>query len=147
VRGSSVSRAEYKTGSRNQGPLDQYVLIRLSPTSKSDEAQISPQATANDNRKVATYLWRIAQSKLNAVNVLLNTFTSGLSRSMGGLVIYAQRSRRTSLREPVNRDPSQDLIVSPWITIGPVVKFFIDPGEQGYRAVGKRISNSLWLST
>ncbi len=39
-------------------------------------------------------------------------------------------------REPVDRDPSQDLVVGPGVLVGPVVEFFVDPGEQGDWTVG-----------
>jgi hypothetical protein len=46
-------------------------------------------ARASDIRETLTYLWRIAQAKLDSLDVVLNTFTSGLSRGVRGLIIYA----------------------------------------------------------
>lgn len=77
----------------------------------------------------------------------LNAFSSNLSQRMSCFIVYKKGLSRTGSREPVYRDPCQYLFISPRVIICPVVEFLIYPCEQGYRAVGKRITHSLRFRT
>ena len=59
-RGLSASCAEHGLSGYSQNPIDQ----RLSSWKSHQES--------------TAYLWSVAQSKLDFINVLLNTFTGGL---------------------------------------------------------------------
>ena len=79
------------------------------------------------------------------------------------LIIDTNRSCRSRSREPINRYPSEDwiwlvtrnispemrltFVISPRVWVGPVDKFFIDPGQQTNWTVGQRVSNRLRTGT
>ena len=44
-------------------------------------------------------------------------------------VVNSGTGGRAGGREVVYRDPGEDLVVGPWIVVGPVMEFLVDPGE------------------
>lgn len=64
---------------------------------------------------------------------------------MHGLVVDSMRSTGASTTELVDRYPGEDLVVGPGVGICPVVQLLIDPCEQCYRGVIKRVGQRLRL--
>lgn len=64
---------------------------------------------------------------------------------MRSFVVDTNARGRSRGREPVDRYPSQDLVVRPLVAIGPVVEFLVDPGQERDRAVGQCETDRLGL--
>lgn len=65
---------------------------------------------------------------------------------MRSLMIYPATRGRSSCREPINRYPGQNLVISPGIAIGPIMQLFVDPSEQCDWTIFKCITNRLRFS-
>lgn len=62
---------------------------------------------------------------------------------MCALAVDAHAGRGAGGREGVNGHPGQDFVVTPGISVRPVVQFFVDPGEQADGAVVQRVAERL----
>ena len=62
---------------------------------------------------------------------------------MQRLVVDAQTSCGASGGEVVDRDPGEDLVVGPGVSVRPVVQLFVDPGEQADGTVSEGIAEGL----
>lgn len=46
-------------------------------------------------------------------------------------------------REPVDGNPSQDLVVGPGVRVRPIMELLVDPGEEGDRAIVQGVADCL----
>ena len=62
---------------------------------------------------------------------------------MCDFVVDARAGAGAGDGEIVDGDPGEDFGVGPRVAIGPVVEFFVDPGEEGYGAGGESVAEGL----
>ncbi len=86
-------------------------------------------------RRDVEILGEVRESELDVRDVPPEPGAVGVRR-VSHFVVDPRAGRGPGGREPVDRDPGQDLVVGPGVRVGPVVELFVDPGEQGGGAVG-----------
>ena len=96
-------------------------------------------------RHDAQFFRGMAEAQLHFANPAVRSISIDARFGACSLVVYSQTRRRPGCREPIDADPRQNFVISPWIVIRPVVQLFVDPCQQAYRTICEAVAESLRL--